>query len=77
MPVWRVCPGLHVLITILKRLLFSFTTWTQEDEAELEKILQELIKQNEELDVCIKPFFVIKNEAFIVIKHTCMLFTHP
>ena len=66
---------MYYIITILKRLLFSFTTWTQEDEAELEKILQELIKQNEELDVCIKPFFVIKKEAFIVIKH--MLLTHP
>ena len=34
-------------------LLFSFTTQPQDDEAELEKILQELIEQNKELQVFI------------------------
>jgi len=38
-------------MTILKMLLFSFTCGCQGDEAELEKILQELIDQNEELEV--------------------------
>ena len=38
-------------ITSFISLPFSFTSYTKSDEAQLEKILQDLIEQNEELEV--------------------------